>query len=131
MTTIHCIECDDDFVIYWRENENFVLKTFQIFLSMFERCNNDQQIFIECFFIALREASSHYIERNYSFFQKFESLFDLKQLFLNKIDRKIELKKENNNILILQVFNHCDLRSSCVCKTINTINDWISLIYRA
>ena len=97
-----CRDDDSDFLrsIQWKQftmisSWLFEMKTkiscwkiFDNFVNIF--CNDDQQLQILCFFIELRRTSSHYIEQNYSFFQKFVSLFDLKQRVLNDFDKKIK-----------------------------------------
>ena len=95
--------CGDGFVTSWREKKSMNLdNTSQIVLSMlFATMASNYEMYI--FSLLLRDRPV---------LQKLESLFGLKQRFLDDVDRRIRLTRGDSNILMLQIFKRCDLRLS-------------------
>ena len=99
------IRCDDD-NLKWRQFIAFNAMTISWFVKMRTRisCWNFSDNSVNVFRNQISNYESYvfsFLLRDRSFFQKFESLFDLKQRFLDSIDKKIELKKENDSILMI------------------------------
>ena len=84
---------NDDFVTSWNKKKSVNFDDIsQIVLSvLFATMISNYEMYIFSLFL-----------RNRSFLQKFASLFDLKQRFLDKVDRKIVLNEKDNSILMLQ-----------------------------